>query len=320
MSPVALLKNVSSIVRSRAFLWSSTRTVSVWKAATHSAVPLAYSSVESDGSDAAFEPPIIIMHGLLGSKRNWATLARDIHFRTGRKVVTVDARNHGESPHSPRMDYYVMAGDVAALMAEMEIPEAVLVGHSMGGRAMMMLALQEQPSLVDSLFVVDISPCNRTYPQGQTQLMDFLRALDMVDTDSLPPSLGNARKELDAFLAKTVKNQTIRQFMLTNLVEQGNSLRWRMNLKALILNFEENLAKFPACDVGSSYSGPTYFISGENSDYLLEEDVPKILEIFPAAEFRVVEGAGHWVHHDQPDEFLDTFISLLQTRSQKVTA
>ena len=101
--------------------------------------------------------------------------------------------------------------------------------------------------------------------------------------------------------------------MLTNVIEQDNSLKWRMNLKSLISNFEQHISQFPTIPSGVKYDGPTFFISGGNSDYVQDEDKPKILELFPSTEFRVIEGAGHWVHAEKPKEFIQVFLELLDT-------
>ncbi|CAG0898257.1 unnamed protein product [Darwinula stevensoni] len=277
------------------------------------AVKLAFSSYEDTRwslSPSEQKAPVIIMHGLLGSRSNWNSLAKMIHRRTKRKIITVDARNHGESPHTEEMTYEAMARDVECLMDDLGINQASLVGHSMGGRAMMALALTK-PKLLESLFVVDVSPLSQR-TSTLLAIPKFLETMQNIHIEN-HNSLALARKEADRQLASVAPDPMIRSFLLTNLVIEDGAVRWRVNLNTLIRTFMPHLASFPKFT--STFDGPTYFIGGTNSDYLRREDHEGIRELFPNAEFHYVEGAGHWVHSDKPQDFLDLICPLLQGRS-----
>ncbi|KAK7866277.1 hypothetical protein R5R35_007111 [Gryllus longicercus] len=270
-------------------------------------IKMAYASFESINSvDTSSGTPIIIMHGLLGSKHNWNSLSKVIHNRTKRKVITVDARNHGDSPHIPEMSYPHMAEDVRQLLIDLNIPRATVVGHSMGGRTMMLLALK-YPELVKQLIVADISPV-RDSPNLKAMPV-YLHALSEV---KLKPNqtMSAARKEADKQLAANVQETLLRQFFLTNLVEGENgTFKWKMNLEALTTHFN-NIASFPHVDI--SFNGPTYFIGGSKSDFIKPEDHEKIKRFFPNAVFEYVEGAGHWLHAEKPTEFLEILCKFLK--------
>ncbi|KAK2585177.1 hypothetical protein KPH14_008675 [Odynerus spinipes] len=191
-------------------------------------VKLAYASYESmKEKPNAKRHPIVIMHGLFGSKNNWNSLSKAIHQKTERKVIAVDARNHGDSPHSSEMSYKHMAEDVVQLLNDLEFEKAILIGHSMGGSAMMYLAL-DKPDLVEKLVVVDMSPA-RASPT-LTEMVKIFKAMRSVTLDG-SPSLTKARKMAEEQLAKTVKPLPLRQFLTMNLVEaEPGKYKWRVNL------------------------------------------------------------------------------------------
>jgi len=228
------------------------------------AVNLAFTSYESASTTLSSEGiPIVVQHGLLGSRKNWASLGKAIHAKTGRKVIVADARNHGDSPHSPELNYHALAGDVILLLKTLNIPKATLIGHSMGGRAMMAVALSE-PSLVDKLVVVDISPLSVS--PGAETMQNFLVAMERVELGS-PMNRSTARKVVDRELQAVVKDSMLRQFLLTNLIEDNGIFRWRVNLKAIIDNLHHIIGEFPFKDCGVC-SQPTLFIGGGDSDYI----------------------------------------------------
>ncbi|CAB3369198.1 Hypothetical predicted protein [Cloeon dipterum] len=260
-------------------------------------IQMAYSSYESTKVPSTC--PLVVMHGLLGSKSNWRSLSKSLHAKTGRKVIAVDARNHGDSPHDEKLSYTHMAEDVRVLLTSLNIDKSVLLGHSMGGRTMMLAALLF-PELVRGLIVVDISPIGTS--KSIHLIGAFLEAMRKVD---LPPNvpLLTAKKMADNQLSKVVHDIGIRQFLLTNLVETGNGgCKWRVNLDVLQRCFAKQVANFPPVD--KVYEGPTLFIAGALSDYIKESETEDIKKIFPKAEFERVQGAGHWVHSDQPSEFV----------------
>lgn len=233
-------------------------------------------------------PPLLILHGLFGSASNWARHARAL--AADLRVFSVDLRNHGRSPHALPMDYPAMAADLVALLDRLELPAVRLLGHSMGGKVAMTVALAH-PERVARLLVVDIAP--RRYRGQQAQVLEALQALDLGTVGS--------RSEADERLAATLPDPGLRAFLLTNLVQQAGSYAWRINLAAITAAIAE-LEDFPAGN--SRYTGPTRFVAGADSDYLRPADEPAILARFPGAEFHYVTGAGHWVHAEQPAAFL----------------
>ncbi|XP_076629700.1 sn-1-specific diacylglycerol lipase ABHD11 [Colletes latitarsis] len=270
-------------------------------------VKLAYASYESMmGSKNVSKQPIIIMHGLFGSKHNWNSLSKAIHQQTDRKVITVDARNHGDSPHSTEMSYKHMAKDVVQLMNDLGFEKSILIGHSMGGSTMMYVALH-YPELVEKLIVIDISPV-RTSPQ----LLDLKKIFHIMRTLKLTgsPSLTKARRLAEDQLATVVKHLSLRQFLTMNIVEADNGqYKWRINLPVLEQNFESQIAKFPESE--NVYRGPTLFIGGANSDYIVAEDHNKIKKYFPSGQFIYINDANHWVHADKPTEFLKIAVDFI---------
>ncbi|XP_071447964.1 sn-1-specific diacylglycerol lipase ABHD11-like isoform X1 [Hetaerina americana] len=276
-------------------------------------VKMAYTSHESTkGPAEANSLPIIIMHGLLGSRNNWVSLSKALHNLTLRKIITVDARNHGDSPHNSEMSYHHLAEDVRALMENLNIPKASLIGHSMGGRAMMLAALK-YPTLVENLVVVDISPVGNS--PSLNVMKSYFEAMKNIKLEHNIP-LSAARKAVDEQLRSTIKEQMLRLFLATNLVEDNGSFRWRVNLEAISENFFSNIAIFPISAPPSiSYKGPTLFVCGEKSDYVRAEDHSQIKEYFPNAVFKYIPDAGHWVHADKPHEFLDIVFQFIQETS-----
>ncbi|KAK9297211.1 hypothetical protein QLX08_008955 [Tetragonisca angustula] len=270
-------------------------------------VKLAYVSYESMGGNKnASKQPIIIMHGLFGSKTNWNSLSKTIHRDTNRKVITIDARNHGDSPHSSDMTYSHMAQDIVQLMNDLGFEKSILIGHSMGGSAMMYVALN-YPQLVEKLIIVDMSPV-RTSPQLMNMEKIF-KAMRTVNLEGIT-TLTKARTSVKDQLANAIKSLPLRQFLAMNLVEADNGkFKWRVNLPVLEQNFAQ-IAVFP--DVGSRvYNGSTLFMGGSKSDYIKVEDHDKIKQLFPSAGFIYINDADHWVHADKPTEFLKTTIDFI---------
>ncbi|XP_012250645.2 protein ABHD11 isoform X2 [Athalia rosae] len=270
-----------------------------------SPVKLAYASYESAAGSSAAKAgaaPIIIIHGLFGSKNNWNSLSKAIHQRTN----PVDARNHGDSPHTSESTYSDMMEDVVLLVKDLGIEKAVMVGHSMGGRVMMFLALNH-PELVDKLVTIDISPVS-----SSSSLLSMTSIFEAMKNVTLEQNvtLSKARKTTDQQLSTTIKSTAVRQFLLTNLVEaEAGKYKWRVNLPVLEKNFKTHLTKFPATT--SQFMGPTLFIGGSQSDYINVDDHDKIKKMFPAAKIQYISGAGHWVHSEKSQEFLDLITSFI---------
>jgi len=233
--------------------------------------------------------PLVILHGLFGDGDNWHGVATRLADRF--RVLVPDLRNHGRSPHSAEMSYPAMAGDVAELLAAQGLTAADVLGHSLGGKVAMQLALT-RPGLVRKLVVVDMSP--REYPPLHLEILAALQALDVGSFTSRP--------EIEAVLAGAVPSQRLRRFLLKNLARNaGGTFEWRMNVTALADSYPHLLA---AVTGPQPYAGPALFIRGGRSEYVQPADEPLILELFPRAEFRTIANAGHWVHTDAPEEFL----------------
>jgi esterase len=232
--------------------------------------------------DATDRPALLIVHGLFGSARNWGVIAR--RLADSRKVVAVDQRNHGDSPWSDRHDYPAMAGDLAEVIEAHGAPMDVL-GHSMGGKAAMVLALA-RPALVRKLVVADIAPA--AYGHTQMHLIEAMRA---VGADY--PS----RSAAEAALAARVDEPGVRSFLMQSL--DLKERRWRLNLDALAAHMGDILS-FP--QVEGRFDGPALFLSGALSSYVLPEHRDTIRTLFPHARFARIPGAGHWLHADKPRE------------------
>jgi len=235
-------------------------------------------------------PPLAILHGLFGSGRNWATIAQRlaIHHR----VVALDLRNHGASPWAETMDYPAMAEDVRATMQALGDRRFALLGHSMGGKAAMVLALSD-PGTVERLVVADVAPV--AYRPHHHGLVRALRQLDLAGV--------TRRGEADRRLAGAVPDAAERGFLLQNLVFDPNGPRWRVNLAAIEHEMPK-LVGFPALAPGATYPGPALFVAGGRSDYLLPDYEPAIRRLFPAARIARIAAAGHWLHAEQPQAFL----------------
>jgi pimeloyl-ACP methyl ester carboxylesterase len=214
-------------------------------------------------------PPLIILHGLFGSRENWRTLSK-VFARTFR-VFALDQRNHGRSPHSEVFNYPVMVADLHRFMQEQGLFSSHLLGHSMGGKTAMLFAIT-YPHLVDKLIVVDIAP--KAYPRGHD---DIFAALFSLDLHSL-----HTRQEAEAALAVSLPDLALRQFLLKNLERDASgTFRWRIALEAIHRHYKELLKGIEA---SRPFTKPTLFIRGENSDYIRAQDTTTLLSVFPHAQ------------------------------------
>ncbi|WP_371055114.1 alpha/beta fold hydrolase [Rhodosalinus sp. K401] len=230
-------------------------------------------------------PPVLIAHGLFGSGRNWGAIAKRLSDRG--QVITVDMRNHGQSPWTERHDYPGMALDLAEVIEARGAP-ADVVGHSMGGKAAMVLALT-RPALVRRLVVADIAPV--PYHHSQAHNIAAMRAVDMSRVDR--------RTDAAEQLAPRLDDPRLVSFFTQALDVAGR--RWRLNLDVLDRDMDLILG-FPE-DVTGRFEGPALFLSGGESDYVRPEHRDRIKALFPAARFARIPGAGHWLHAEKPREF-----------------
>ncbi|NXX98661.1 ABHDB protein, partial [Centropus bengalensis] len=219
------------------------------------------------------------------------------------QVLTLDARNHGHSPHSPVMTYEAMSLDVQHLLSRLRIPKCILVGHSMGGKTAMALALQ-QPHLVERLISVDISPASSAPVSEFSAYISAMKAVKIPDG----VSRSAARQLADEQLRPVVQLPQIRQFLLTNLVESQGRYVWRVNLEAISHHLAD-IMNFPVFH--KPYPGPALFLGGSNSPYISSKDYPEIRRLFPKADIQYIEGAGHIVHQDKFEEFVTAILNFL---------
>jgi pimeloyl-ACP methyl ester carboxylesterase len=241
----------------------------------------------------------MILHGLLGSHRNWRSVAQSL--AADHRVHAADLRNHGQSPHSDRMDYPHLAADVTALIHALGVGRVRLIGHSLGGKVAMCVALAE-PDLVESVAIVDMAPV--AYPNRNASVLEALLALPLAE---LPD-----RRSADRQLAATIADASLRQFLLTNLVQTRDGFSWQPNLPALA-SAGQALSDFPALGPEMAFPGPALFISGALSPYRVADHLGAVGTLFPDARHREIAGAGHWPHVERPADFLSVLRGFLAT-------
>ena len=243
--------------------------------------------------------PLIILHGLFGMLDNWQTLGRK--FAEEYRVFLIDQRNHGKSPHSLELDYYLMSEDLAEFMDEHELEEAHIIGHSMGGKTVMQFAM-DYPNRVGKLVVVDIAPV--AYEAGHEEIFEALFSVSIDELEN--------RQEADKALEKWIQEIGVRQFLLKNLARRKEGgYQWKFNLQAIHFSYENLIANsLTDFDV---FEGTTLFVKGEHSPRYIElaEVEATILPHFPNAQIEVVKDAGHWVHAEQPKAFFEVVSGFL---------
>jgi len=232
-------------------------------------------------------PDLLIVHGLYGSARNWSVISK--RMSDSRRVIAVDQRNHGDSPWFDTHSYLDMAQDLAQVVEHNGAPMDI-VGHSMGGKAVLILALT-RPDLVKRLLVADIAPV--AYGHDQSQYIQAMQSIDLTHMEK--------RSEVAQALSKHVTDPALQSFF-TQSLDLGNK-RWKLNLDVLQRDMHHVLG-FP--EVTGSFDKPTLFLSGANSQYVLPDHRPKIKALFPNAVFAKIPNAGHWLHAEQPRAFEQT--------------
>ena len=268
-------------------------------------------------------PPIVIVHGLLGSGSNFATWAKSLAATcqaegTPRRVLLCDLRNHGESSHCSDMSFDEMAADVVQLLDDEGISRAVLFGHSIGGKVAMATALRHRER-VERLCVIDIAPT--TYDTSEAQwasVVEVIAAMRSIDLRRV-----TTKKDADQQLSRTVADPGMRAFVLTNLMrtpssgDKGPGLRWRVNLPAIEESLPE-LASWPLEEGTAApppYEGNTLFIAGGKSRFLRSSHLPEIQGSFSHFSLSTIRTAAHWVHADEPDALLVIASSFLASKS-----
>ena len=237
---------------------------------------------------------MMILHGLFGFSDNWQTHAKKLaeYYR----VILVDLRNHGRSDWSDEFSYEIMADDVLELCADLNLKDLILIGHSMGGKVAMHVAAKNE-DILEKLVIVDMGI--KGYPMHHDHI---LKGIHAVKLDNVV-----ARREAEAQMDAHIESNGIKQFLLKNLYwkEKGH-LAWRMNVEVLEQEIPEILKSFEADEIFT----PTLFLRGAMSNYVLDEDMDSIEHQFPDMELETIENAGHWVHAEAPNEFLDVLLGF----------
>ncbi len=234
---------------------------------------------------------VVFCHGLFGQGKNWTQVAKALS--ADHRVTLLDMPNHGRSPWTETFDYLELADLVAAELGEEPV---ALVGHSMGGKISMCVALRH-PELVERLAVVDIAPV--AYDSGR-EFIGYTRTMRGMDLASF-----ERRSDADDAMRSAVPDPAVRSFLLQNLRRTDDGWHWQPNLELLGQHMDE-LAGWPAEGLGeATYDGPVLWIGGTRSDYVSPEHAPEMDRRFPRNRRVMIKGAGHWVHSEQPEVFLE---------------
>jgi len=243
-------------------------------------------------------PDFVVLHGLFGSGKNWRSFAGSLEEDF--QVWTLDARNHGDSPHADSMSYQQMAEDVVRFFDENELENVILLGHSMGGKTAMQLALQF-PDRIAALIVVDIAPVCYDYQQKQLKLIEAMQGLHL--------AVEMSRSDIEKKLALKIPEKRLLSFLMTNLYRQNGQFQWRIGLEQIAAGMPY-LLNYP--EVNSVFKGPVQFIGGENSAYLKFEYHALIRKKFPESRITMLKNCGHWLHVEQPAAFQKTVNEFLR--------
>ena len=255
--------------------------------------------------------PFVILHGLYGASDNWISISRKLEGRF--TVYIPDLRNHGHSPHSTTHTYQDMVDDLFKFFTDHRITQAIVLGHSMGGKLAMMFAA-EYPELVTNLIIADIAPKNynsvdkpfKTVLQHEI-ILGLMEDLNLVNVSS--------RKEIDHFLAEKLKDSSLRQFLIKNIHRNREEyFEWKINvpvLKHALLAITSDVSSEWFADRQPILNYPVTFIRGLNSDYISDDDLPVIKAIYPEARVIGIPDAGHWLHAEQPEKFVEAVLSSI---------
>lgn len=243
-------------------------------------------------------PPLVILHGLFGSLDNWATMARTLG--SDFKAISMDLRNHGNSPHSDDWNYKVMAEDVHETLNQLKLSKVLMAGHSMGGKTALEFA-SLFPEMIEKLMVIDIAP--RYYAPHHQQIIDALFSVNL--------NIIHTRKEAEEKISQSIADSATRQFLLKSLYwKETDRLDWKFNLAVIAKNIEIVGKKTP--EDGKTIQKPVLFVKGSKSDYIQLSDEKTIPEMFTQAKVVTIEGAGHWIHAEKPVELLSCFLDFFK--------
>lgn len=243
-------------------------------------------------------PKLVFLHGLLASSQNWQGIVK--RLKNDYHIFNLDLPNHGQSPHTEKANYAEMVDSVYTFLEEQHLERVTIIGHSMGGKAAMLLATQF-PEKINRLIIEDIAP--KTYPPKFKELILAMKNLKLNDI--------NSRKEADEQLKHDIPDIALRMFVLTNLMNSPNGFYWRVNLEGLLHGIDE-LVSFPKIQTTSGLL--SLFLCGSESEYVKEEDHSTIKSLFNNATIQTIDNAGHWLHSQQPDLFTDKLQNFLTSR------
>jgi esterase len=241
-------------------------------------------------------PVVVLMHGLFGSLENLNVIVKTLSEQF--TVINVDLRNHGSSFHADEMNYASMAQDIVSLLNHLKIEKAHIIGHSMGGKVAMQVAMLNE-ALIDKLIVLDIAPV--TYHSRHDKIIQALKA---VANDNV-----NSRNDADSIMKSYIDEVGVRQFLLKSLAKNESGYQWKFNLSTISDNYSEIISNINATH---SCQCATLFIKGNNSDYILPEHREAIVSLFPNSKAKVIHGAGHWLHAEKPEAVNRSIIDFLQ--------
>ncbi len=252
--------------------------------------------------------PLVIAHGLYGMSDNWMSIAKTLSENF--EVIVPDLRNHGQSPWADSHTYSDLAGDLLELLNDLSIEKANFLGHSMGGKVVMKLAL-ENPGNIKKLIVADVSPRNYIDFEEKSGFnhSDVLKLLQNIDLRNI-----KLRTEAENVLSYKVSDKRIRQFLMKNISREKNgTFAFKLNAVALFNNLNEIAGEINLAN-GKIFNGDVLFIKGDKSNYIRESDRSQILELFPSARFVTVKNAGHWLHAEQPEVFAGVVRNFLLSK------
>ncbi len=256
--------------------------------------------------------PVVIVHGLYGSSDNWLAIAKKLSIEY--KVFMIDQRNHGRSPNSNEHNYELLKNDLAEFFDQQNINKAILIGHSMGGKTAMSFAA-DYPERIEKLIVIDIAPKDYFLLNDESQFYlhnNILRAMLEIDFSRI-----ESRKDVENYLNERIDSTQIVQFLLKNVRrnKETHHFEWRLNVPVLYENLDEIISGVNAHwfdDRLPIYNYPVLFIKGTDSNYILPEDYASIRRIYPEAQITEIPNAGHWLHAEQPQLFMEAVWRFLK--------
>ncbi|KAI9506345.1 hypothetical protein GGI25_002333 [Coemansia spiralis] len=272
-----------------------------WYSEQGSTVDLAFT--KNSAPAASSGPPLVVLHGLFGSKQNWGAISRRLSQELNRDIYSVDQRNHGDSPHKAPHTYEAMARDLLNFISSHKMERPVLVGHSMGGKVAMRAAL-EQPDLVSLLIVDDMVPVSFGLHHDFASYIDKMKEIEVCDVTS--------QKLADEMLRKVEPDVSVRQFLLTNMKKSRDGVKgaYRSRIPLSLLGDSlENMMMWE--NVDRVYEGPTLFIAGTRSPYVQEHAYPAMKRYFPNYQLEELD-TGHWVHAEKPQEFMGIVVDFIR--------